>query len=94
MAKKNREQQSPVELSAVLLARLSETIWEEEAAALKESDIHAGMTRGEAIAIALTRKAMRGDLAAAKFICDVASCSEESRTPEQPLEVRVVVVRD
>lgn len=50
------------------------------------------MTNDEAIAMALIRKAMGGDTAAAKYICEAAYKAREEKTKRTEYRVKLVVV--
>lgn len=59
-----------------------------------EEDAFCGCTGEEALAMAMLKKAMRGDTAAARFVMEMAAAALPAQQQNDPVEVRVVVVRD
>ncbi|MEA5050985.1 MAG: hypothetical protein VB021_05880 [Oscillospiraceae bacterium] len=80
-----------------LRAMLREKVGEEGLAALREQArgcLSADMTNDEAIAMALIRKAIEGDAAAAKYICDAARRCGDAAEADRPFRLTLRVVRD
>ncbi|MEA4912275.1 MAG: hypothetical protein VB092_06685 [Oscillospiraceae bacterium] len=78
-----------------LRALLREKVGEASLTALREQArgcLNADMTNDEAIAMALVRKAIEGDAAAAKYICDAARRCEDANA--KPFRLTLRVVRD
>lgn len=93
MAAKKSAENTDRAYDDILALQLDECVGEELAEKLAETvcGITAGMTRSDAIAKAMTEKAIKGDNAAAKFLFEMARRKEE-KEKEIPFAVELKVI--
>ncbi len=94
MAKKKAATES---FASLFRRILSEQARDGELAGLSEETEEpcAGLRRDEAVAAAVVRKALRGDVAAVKFLCDVVretdAAKEEAEPPAELREIELTL---